>query len=147
MALRGIRHGIGYAAWLVKEIFSAGFTATVAAFSPDAGIRPIMIYYPLRVSSDWDLFWFSTSITATPGTLSLGFRHDPDRPGKKMLLVQAVFGGDPVAQIEGLIDMEEHLKPSVAEEPLDPAAVEWTSYRDLGPDTPPSDLPPAERLD
>ncbi|QPK83384.1 monovalent cation/H+ antiporter subunit E [Corynebacterium qintianiae] len=147
MSLHGIGHTLGYAAWLVKEIFAAGFAAVAAAFKPQAGIRPVIIYYPLRITTDWELFWFSTSITATPGTLSLGFRHNPDLPGQKVLIVQAVFGADPVGLVEGLMDMEERLKPSVADIQLDPASVEWQPYRDLGPDQPPRDLPPAERLD
>ena len=147
MSVKSIAHALGYSAWLVKEIFAAGFAATVAAFKPSSGLSPIIIYYPLRVTTDWELFWFSTSITATPGTLSLGFRHDPDRPGHKVLLVQAAFGADPVEQIEGLKDMEEKLKPSVSRIALDPADVLWQPYKDLGPDQPPRDLPPAERLD
>lgn len=147
MSVKGIGHAIGYSAWLVKEIFAAGFAATAAAFKPNPGLDPIIIYYPLRVTRDWDLFWFSTSITATPGTLSLGFRHDPDRPGHKTLLVQAAFGSDPEEQIAGLMDMEQRIKPSVAKTPLNPADIPWQPYKDLGPDQPPRDLPPAERLD
>ncbi|WKD56704.1 putative monovalent cation/H+ antiporter subunit E [Corynebacterium capitovis DSM 44611] len=142
-----IGHAVGYAGWLVKEIFAAGVGATVAAFSPDAGMKPIIIFYPLRIRSDWERFWFSTSITATPGTLSIGFRHDPDHAERKILLVQAVFGADPIEQIEGLRQMEEHLAPWVASLPFDATAVPWRAYRDLGPDTPPEDLPSAERLD
>ena len=147
MALNGIGHALGYGAWIIKEIFSAGFSASLAAFKPDSGMNPIIIFYPLRVSSDWERFWFSTSITATPGTMSIGFRHNPRGEGRRILLVQAVFGGDPRAQIEGLMEMEERLAPHVATIPLDPDTVVWRPYHDLGPDQPPRNLPPAERLD
>ncbi|AWB83209.1 sodium:proton antiporter [Corynebacterium liangguodongii] len=128
--MKGIAHSLSYAAWLAKEIFAAGLTAVVAAFRRNSGIAPIVIFYPLRVTTEWEMFWFSTSITATPGTLSMGFRYDPDREGGKFLLVQAVFGEDPMSQIEGLIEMEQRLAPRVATQPLDPADVGWRPYVD-----------------
>jgi len=147
MALKGIGHALGYGAWITKEIFSAGVSTSLAAFKPQSGMHPIIIFYPLRVTSDWERFWFSTSITATPGTMSIGFRHDPSGADRKILLVQAVFGEDPVGQIEELIDMEQRVAPRVASIPLDPESVGWRPYHDLGPDQPPRHLPPAERLD
>ena len=147
MALKGIGHALGYGAWIIKEIFAAGVSTSIAAFKPDPGMRPIIIFYPLRVTSDWERFWFSTSITATPGTMSIGFRHDPDGTEQKILIVQAVFGEDPVGLVEDLMDMEERVSPRVKDIPLDPSTVAWRPYRDLGPDQPPRDLPPAERLD
>lgn len=144
MALKSIGHALGYGAWLIKEIFSAGTTAAIAAFSPDSGLHPIVIVYPLRVTTEWQRFWLSTSITATPGTMSIGFRRDPAGSERMYLLVQAAFGKDPIAQIEGIMDMEQRLCPSAADTPLDPATVEWTPYSDRGPVR---DAPPAERLD
>ncbi|SDS61516.1 monovalent cation/H+ antiporter subunit E [Corynebacterium timonense] len=144
MALKRIGHALGYGAWLIKEIFSAGTAASIAAFRPHSGLHPIIIFYPLRVTSDWERFWLSTSITATPGTMSIGFRRGSGGSEQTYLLVQAAFGEDPTAQIEGLIDMEQRLSPHVAATPLDPASVEWTPYTDRGPRR---DVPPAERLD
>lgn len=106
-------HLFRYIPWLIKEIFLAGFTLLVAAFSRDPKIDPVVIRYPLRVSSDWQLFWFSTSITMTPGTLSMGFR-EPTAPGEpRILLVQAAQGADPAEICAALADMEERLAPSV----------------------------------
>lgn len=144
--MRGFFHGVGYACWIIKEIFVAGFDAVVAAFNPKAQIEPIVVFYPLRVNTDWDVFWFTTSITATPGTLSMGLRH-PATPGEPIiLLVQAVFGSDPQDIIAGLADMEEHLRPSLRNRPLDPETVEWEPYVDPGPDNSGA-VPPAERMD
>ncbi|MDY5785418.1 MULTISPECIES: monovalent cation/H+ antiporter subunit E [unclassified Corynebacterium] len=147
MAKNGFIHAVGYGAWIIKEIFSAGFSTIIAAFKPHAGIRPIMILYPLRLTTDWERFWFSSSITATPGTMSLGFRHDPKGTDLKFLLVQAAFGEDPIEQIQGLIEMEERVAPRIAATPLDPATVEWYEYHDYGPDPKDTTLPAAERLD
>lgn len=106
-------HVLIYIPWLIKEIFVSGWGLVMAAFRRDAGIHPVVIHYPLRVTGDWQIFWFSTSITMTPGTLSMGFR-DPVREGDpRILLVQAVQGTDPVEVIESLADMENRLVPAV----------------------------------
>ncbi|WJY96585.1 monovalent cation/H+ antiporter subunit E [Corynebacterium fournieri] len=144
--MQGFLHGVGYAAWIAKEIFVAGFQAVAAAFNPATTFEPIVIYYPLRVNTDWDVFWFSTSITATPGTLSMGLRHPVASDGPMTLLVQAAFGHDPEDVIAGLADMEEHLRPSLRNRPLDPATVAWEPYVDHGPDTDSDNVPPAERM-
>ncbi|MCQ4614138.1 monovalent cation/H+ antiporter subunit E [Corynebacterium pseudogenitalium] len=139
-------HGVGYTAWLIKEIFAAGFSAAAAAFKPNTGLDPIIIYYPLRLTTDWQIFWYSTSITVTPGTLSLGLRYPAQEDGPIVLLVQAAFGSDPLDQIAGLIDMEERINPAVKATPLDPASIGWDPYVDLG-DPDDHTLPPAERMD
>lgn len=123
-----IIHGIGYFFWIVKEIIVSGFNTAFTAFKPDAGLKPIVIHYPLRLTTDWELFWFSTSITATPSTLAMGFR-EPAAPGEPhILLVQSAFGDDAHDVIAGLIDMEEHVSPAVKSTPLDVADVAWEPY-------------------
>lgn len=125
-----VLHSIGYFFWIAKEIVVAGTTTAFAAFKPDPGLHPIVIFYPLRLTSEWELFWFSTSITATPSTLSMGFREPAREGGPRLLLVQAAFGYDPGAIIAGLADMEEHVNPALKETPIDPATVTWTPYED-----------------
>ena len=111
--MQGFFHGVRYAVWIIKEIFVAGFDAVAAAFNPRAQLEPIVIYYPLRVHTDWEVFWFTTSITATPGTLSMGLR-EPVREGlPRIVLVQAVMGDDPASIMADLADMEERLAPHV----------------------------------
>lgn len=149
-ALKSFGHAIGYSAWLIKEIYAAGIDATIAAFKPDSGLRPCVIFYPLRVHTDWDRFWFSTSITATPGTLSLGFRHAASENGSDLLIVQAAFGDDPLEVIEDLADMEERLRPELKDTPIDASQVLWKPYKHLGPDLDHAhaeNLPAAERMD
>ena len=149
-ALSSIGHAIGYSAWLIKEIYAAGIDATIGAFKPDTGMRPCVIFYPLRVRTDWDRFWFSTSITATPGTLSLGFRHAASEDGSDLLIVQAAFGDDPLEVIEDLADMEERLRPELKDTPIDASKVLWKPYKHLHPDLDHAhaeNLPAAERMD
>ena len=82
-------NAIVYALWLIKEIFVAGISLALAAFKPDNEYNPVIIRYPLRVTSAWEIFWFTSSITATPGTLSLGLREPPRKGLPRIVLVQA----------------------------------------------------------
>lgn len=139
-------HAIGYFFWIVKEIIVAGFSTAFAAFRPNSGIEPIVIYYPLRIDGEWELFWFSTSITATPSTLALGFRDNV--PGKpRIMLVQSAFGSNPEDIVAGLADMEEHVAPRVKDTPLDPSQVLWEPYRDLRDPADPDAVDPVDAAD
>lgn len=106
-------HILKYIPWLIKEIFVSGFTVAYRALTPGLAFAPAVVRYPLRVTSDWDIFWFSTSITATPSTLSLGLREPSEPGGPRILLVQDAFGEDLAETVRGLADMEERLNPSV----------------------------------
>ncbi|MDK8663862.1 monovalent cation/H+ antiporter subunit E [Corynebacterium coyleae] len=144
--MRGIIHAAGYTCWIIKEIFAAGLDAVLKAFNPAAKIEPIVIYYPMRLRTDWEVFWFTTSITATPGTLSMGLRHPTEPGGPITLLVQAAFGSDPEDIIAGLANMEEHVRPSLRNSPIDPTTVTWEPYVDQGPTPDDDTVPPAERM-
>lgn len=102
-----------YIPWLIKEIVVSAVTLALSALRPRTGFDPVVVAYPLRVRNQWEIFWFSTSITVTPGTLSLGLRA-PEREGDPtVLLVQAVHGADPREVVNGLADMEARLAPGV----------------------------------
>ncbi|MCS5478286.1 monovalent cation/H+ antiporter subunit E [Corynebacterium sp. YIM 101645] len=106
-------HLLIYIPWLIKEIFASGLQVAWAALRPNAGYDPVVVRYPLRVTTEWQIFWLTTSITATPSTLSLGLR-EPATPGQpRILLVQAAFGSDPADVVAGLADMESRMAPHV----------------------------------
>ena len=106
-------NAVVYALWLIKEIFVAGISLALAAFKADNEYSPVIIRYPLRVTSAWEIFWFTSSITATPGTLSLGLREPPRKGLPRIVLVQAVQGSDPAGIVADLADMEQRLAPRV----------------------------------
>lgn len=109
-------------------------------------IAPVVIYYPLRVTSERDIAALIASITMTPGTLSLGVtgpkevdydaaagersskdafavaRSEFNTHGldhvQRFLAVHAMYGADPEELLASLADMEEHLAPSVKDKPL-----------------------------
>lgn len=113
MDIKRILHGCVYTPWLVKEIFAAGFSLALDSLKPNNGYHPVVLRYPLRVTDAWDIFWFTSSITATPGTLSLGLREPPREGLPRIVLVQAVQGDDPADLMASLADMEERLAPHV----------------------------------
>lgn len=104
---------IKYVPWLIKEIFVAGTGLALAAFKKDPGYNPVLIRYPLRVTGAWELFWFTSSITATPGTLSVGLREPTREGAPRIVIVQAVQGDDPAGICASLADMEERLAPYI----------------------------------
>ena len=106
-------HSCVYGLWLIKEIFVDGFGLAMESFKPHNSYHPVIVRYPLRVTDAWEIFWFTSSITATPGTLSLGLREPVAEGLPRIVLVQAVMGDDPVEIMESLADMEERLAPHV----------------------------------
>lgn len=107
-------HILKFIPWLIGQIFLSGFAVVRAAFSRETGFNPVVIRYPLRVSTDFQIAALSTCITATPATLSLGLR-EPRHPGAPtVLLVQIAFGSDPVAAFESIADMEVRMAPHTA---------------------------------
>ncbi|WKD58552.1 monovalent cation/H+ antiporter subunit E [Corynebacterium caspium] len=116
-------HIFGYSLWLIKEIIVSGCRLAFAALFSTKPFEPVVVHYPLRVSTDWQLFWFSSSITVTPSTLSIGFRDPETLGGQRYLIVQAALGGDPAEIIAGLADMEARMNPKIANQPLG----EWKS--------------------
>lgn len=102
-----------YIPWLILQIFLAGYATAKAAFGFATPFHPVVVRYPLRVSSNLAITAFSTSITITPGTLSIGLRQGRTATDPTILLVHAVFGEDPAEVFRDLADMEERLAPSV----------------------------------
>lgn len=106
-------HILLYIPWLIKEIIVSGVHLIVRGLTPGNPMRPVIVAYPLRITSAWQVFWFTSSITMTPSTLSLGLR-EPEHPGGPyLLLVHAVFGEDPTEVCASLADMEARLAPHV----------------------------------
>ena len=70
--LRLTLHALRYGAWLIEQVLLATWSIIVDAHKRRSEIDPIIVAYPLRVHTDREVGLFTTSITMTPGTLSLG---------------------------------------------------------------------------
>ncbi len=145
-AVRSTGHALGYAVWLTGQIIKESVVMAIDTLGTGRNIAPVVIYYPLRVTSERDIAAFIASITMTPGTLSLGVtgpkevdydaaagersskdafavaRSEFNTHGlnhvQRFLAVHAMYGANPEELLASLADMEEHLAPSVKDKPL-----------------------------
>ena len=77
--MRRIVHSLRYGVWLIGQVYVATWEVIKDAFSLHSKMDPCVVAYPLRVTSERDIAALSTSITMTPGTLSLGILSEDDR--------------------------------------------------------------------
>lgn len=110
--MRLFAHWVVYSLWLIGQVFAGAWSIAVDALRPHSQMHPAVVRYPLRVTSDALVTAFSTSITMTPGTMSIGVIDDAAGV-PEYLLVQAVFGADEQEVLDGLADMERRLWPAV----------------------------------
>ena len=71
-AVKSTGHALWYATWLTGQIIKESVVMAIDTLGTGRNIAPVVIYYPLRVTSERDIAAFIASITMTPGTLSLG---------------------------------------------------------------------------
>lgn len=65
-------HNLKYLSWLAGQIVLAAGAVIIDAPRRRTQLDPAVVAYPLRVTSPQAIGAFTTSITVTPGTLSLG---------------------------------------------------------------------------
>ncbi|WP_238154309.1 Na+/H+ antiporter subunit E [Ornithinimicrobium sufpigmenti] len=99
---------VGYAAWIAKEIMVGAVDIAKDALTPGVAMDPAIVELPLRCRTDLEVSLMASSITITPGTVTLGVapgdaRHPPT------LFVHAIYGSDPDEVLQGLRDMEDRL--------------------------------------
>lgn len=111
-------HAILYVCWLVGQILDAAWLVIRDTLTGSKRVCPVVVHYPLRLRKDSHITALASSITITPGTMSIGLREDAT------LLVHAVYGSNPREVLESIADMEQRLVPSVAEIPHDLDAAE-----------------------
>lgn len=105
-----------YFPWLIGQIFIAGWVLAKDAWTGSKQVDPCIVHYPLRVHKAWQLALLSTSITVTPGTLSIGLRED------NTLIVQALHGSDPQSVLADIAEMEARMDPSIKDQKQDLSA-------------------------
>lgn len=133
-------HCLHYGTWLSGQIIKESVVMAMDTLGSGRHIAPVVIYYPLRVTSERDIAGFIASITMTPGTLSLGvtgpkevdydaaagnrgsdasavaaseFKTHGLSSVQRFLAVHAMYGENPQELLDGLMDMEERLAPHV----------------------------------
>lgn len=118
-----VAHTIKYLAWLWIQIIIASWAVLIDVATGSRKVDPCVVFYPLRVTTPWQVTVFSASVTMTPGTLSLTL---VDKDGVEItdenetqtphyLAVQAVHGSDPRAVLDDLAHMEQTMAPHVSD--------------------------------
>jgi multicomponent Na+:H+ antiporter subunit E len=101
-------HGLSYFVFITREIVSGALTLAVDAFTPGSKVTPMIVEYPLECSTDSEITLMASSITITPGTLTVGIapagEHTPPT-----LYVHSMYTADRADTIAGLRDMEQRL--------------------------------------
>lgn len=144
--LKSVGHAARYTVWLSAQVLKESVIMAIDTLGTGKKIHPVVIYYPLRVTSEVDIAALIASITMTPGTLALGITGpkevDYDAAAgnrslsdafaaahtefnmhgvphvQRFLAVHAMYGDPPEALLASLASMEEHLRPSVKDHQL-----------------------------
>lgn len=97
-----------YAVWITAEIVSGAVRIARTDLRGPGDLSPAVLELPLRCRTDLEITLMASSITITPGTLTVGIAPGaPDRPAT--LFVHALYAADPDAVRAGLRDMEDRL--------------------------------------
>lgn len=97
-----------YAGWIGVEIVRGALTVGRDAFTPGTAMSPAIIELPLRCVTDLEVSLMASSITITPGTVTLGVAA-ADGSTPPTLFVHAIYAEDAAAVVSDLRQMEDRL--------------------------------------
>jgi multicomponent Na+:H+ antiporter subunit E len=101
-------YAVRYAVYLVTEILTSSMRVGRSVLQPTLDWAPAIIELPLDCRTDFEITVMASSITLTPGTLTVGIAPaGPDHP--PTLFVHVIYGADLPAVRESLHDMERRL--------------------------------------
>lgn len=103
-----IVYGVGFFLFVVKEVLLQSVVVGRDMLRRRSRIEPVLVRLPLRAATDVEIAVLASSITITPGTLTIGIAPATE-DGPASLLIHAVYGADPDSVLAGLRDMERRL--------------------------------------
>ncbi|WP_130014517.1 Na+/H+ antiporter subunit E [Serinicoccus sediminis] len=102
-----LRVGV-YGAWLAGEVIRGALRIGADVVTPGLRMSPAIVALPLHCETDLEISTMASSITITPGTITLGIApRTGDSP--PTLYVHALYGADREEVITELRDMERRL--------------------------------------
>lgn len=97
-----------YAGWIGGEIVKGALTIARDVATPGTAMSPAVVELPLRCVTDLEISLMASSITITPGTVTLGIAAaEGETP--PTLFVHAIYGQDADELRADLRDMEQRL--------------------------------------
>ncbi len=101
-------HTLSYVGFITREIVAGALTLAADALTPGSRVTPMIVEYPLECSTDSEITLMASSITITPGTLTVGIAPATEH-GPPTLYVHSMYTPDRAATMAGLRDMEQRL--------------------------------------
>lgn len=103
-----VAYAVAFALFLVKEVLVSAVDVGRDALTPGLSMHPGVAKLPLRCSTDVEVTLLASSITVTPGTLTVGIAS-PTATEPGALFVHAVYGTDREQVLRDLRAMETRL--------------------------------------
>lgn len=97
-----------FSSWVAKEVIAGTITVAVDAFTPGKNATPMIVEYPLECKTDFEITAMASSITITPGTITIGIAPRTG-PAPATLFVHSMYGKNRDEVMAGLHDMERRL--------------------------------------
>lgn len=97
-----------YSGWVAKEVITGAIDVGIDALTPGKFATPMIIEYPLHCRSDFEITAMASSITITPGTITVGIAPRTG-PAPATLFVHSMYGRSADEVMESLQDMERRL--------------------------------------
>ncbi|MGI8946493.1 MAG: Na+/H+ antiporter subunit E [Ornithinimicrobium sp.] len=101
-------NAVRYFGFITWEVLSGAVTVAVDAFTPGKGATPMIVELPLRCTTDFEVTTMASSITITPGTITVGITPATG-PAPATLFVHSMYVAEREDVLEGLHDMERRL--------------------------------------
>lgn len=99
---------IPYGAWLAVEVLRGAVQIGIDVITPGLRVSPAIVALPLHCETDMEISVMASSITITPGTITVGIApRTGDSP--PTLYVHALYGEDRDSVVADLRDMERRL--------------------------------------
>lgn len=99
---------LSYGSWLTKEIVKGALMVARDAVLPGVDMQPAILELPLRCSTDLEVSVMASSITITPGTITVGIAGAA-AGSPPTLYVHAIYADDPEKVRSALRDMEDRV--------------------------------------
>lgn len=97
-----------YAGFIAWEVVTGTVTVAIDAFTPGKFATPMIVEYPLRCSTDVEVTLMASSITITPGTITIGIAPALDH-APASLFVHSMYSSNREELLEDLRVMETKL--------------------------------------
>ena len=99
---------VSYAVWLTVQIVKGALDVARDAVLPGVDMQPAILELRLRCTTDLEVSIMASSITITPGTITVGIASAAHGV-PPTLYVHAIYAADPEAVRAGLHEMEDHV--------------------------------------